>query len=86
MADISTADARRNLAELVNRVAYGKERVVLTRHGKQLCALVPIEDLSFLDRLRAAAARQDVAEARQEQEGGATITWSELKDELGLLP
>jgi prevent-host-death family protein len=84
MSDISTADARRNLAELVNRVAYGKERVVLTRHGKQLCALVPIEDLSFLDKLHAAAERRDIADALGEQSGGEAVTWAELKRELGL--
>lgn len=84
MSDVSTADARKNLAELVNRVAYGKERVVLTRHGKQLCALVPIEDLSFLDRIRDAATRNDVADAMTEQAGGGSVAWSDLKEELGL--
>lgn len=84
MSAISTADARRNLADLVNRVAYGKERVVLTRHGKQLCALVPIEDLSFLDRLRMAADSQDVATALSESAGGETVPWAALKRELGL--
>jgi len=84
MSDVSTAEARRNLAELVNRVAYGKERVVLTRHGKQLCALVPIEDLSFLEQIRGAAARNDIADALAEQADGDSVAWSDLKRELGL--
>jgi len=84
MSDMSTADVRRNLAELVNRVAYGKERVVLTRHGKRLCALVPIEDLSFLDKLRAAATRNDVDNALAEMAEGGSVAWSDLKRELGL--
>ena len=84
MTDISTADARKNLADLVNRVAYGKERVVLTRHGKQLAALVPIEDLSFLDKLRGAAGRHDVSAALSQRESGDSIEWTELKREMGL--
>ena len=84
MNDISTAEARRNLAELVNRVAYGKERLVLTRHGKQLCALVPIEDLSFLDKLHASATRNDVTDALSEQAKGSAMPWTDLKRELGL--
>jgi prevent-host-death family protein len=84
MSDISTAEARKNLADLVNRVAYGKERVVLTRHGKQLCALVPIEDLSFLDRIREMAGQHDIADALGEKDAGQAVGWSDLKRELGL--
>ncbi len=84
MTDVSTADARRNLADLVNRVAYGKERVVLTRHGKQLCALVPIEDLSFLEKIHGAVERRDIADAQTDFDQGATILWPDLKRELGL--
>ena len=84
VSDISTGDARKHFAELVNRVAFGKERVVLTRHGKQLCALVPIEDLSFLDRVRDAATRNDVSDALAERAEGGSIAWSDLKRELGL--
>lgn len=42
--------ARAELAELVNRVGYSGERILLTRHGKPLAALVPVEDLEALDR------------------------------------
>ena len=39
---ISTASARKNFAEIVNQVAYGKEPVILTRRGKEVVALVSI--------------------------------------------
>ena len=42
---VTVADARSGLAELLNRVAYGKERLVITRHGREIAALVPVEDL-----------------------------------------
>jgi len=84
MTDVSTAEARRNLAELLNRVAYGKERVVVTRHGKELAAIIPIEELSLLDRLGEAVNARDVAAALQEQDGGETTRWTALRQELGL--
>ena len=46
---VSVSDARRDLAELVNRVAYGGRRIILQRRGKPLAALVPIKDLELLE-------------------------------------
>jgi prevent-host-death family protein len=48
LARIATSDAREQLAELVNAVAYGGSRVILQRHGKDVAALVSIEDLRRL--------------------------------------
>lgn len=45
---IGLADARIQLAELMGRVTYGGERIVLTRHGKPAAALVSIDDLARL--------------------------------------
>ena len=48
MADLSISEARDSLAEIVNRVAYQGERVVLRRHGKAVAALVSAADLERL--------------------------------------
>ena len=48
MIKLPTTEAREQLAELVNRAAYAHERIVLTRHGKDLAVLVSIEDLAIL--------------------------------------
>jgi prevent-host-death family protein len=47
--EIPVTQARAELAELVNRVGYGGERLVLTRHGRPLAALVPASDLDVLE-------------------------------------
>lgn len=47
--EIPVTQARAELAELINRVVYGGERVVVTRHGKPLVALVSAEDLERLE-------------------------------------
>ena len=81
---VSVADARSDLADLLNRVAYGKERLVITRHGRELAALVPIEDLQLVNRLRRFVARKDVARALAELEEGKAPSWEQLRAELGL--
>ncbi|MFE0375649.1 type II toxin-antitoxin system Phd/YefM family antitoxin [Streptomyces inhibens] len=47
--EIPVTQARAELAELINRVVYGGERVVVTRHGKPLIALVSAAELERLD-------------------------------------
>ncbi|WP_217551761.1 type II toxin-antitoxin system Phd/YefM family antitoxin [Streptomyces sp. GbtcB6] len=49
--EIPVTQARAELAELINRVVYGGERVVVTRHGKPLVALVSAADLERLEGL-----------------------------------
>jgi prevent-host-death family protein len=49
MAKMAVIDARKDLADVLNRAAYGKERVVLTRRGKDVAAIVPIDDLMILE-------------------------------------
>ena len=81
---IPTAKAREEFSELVNRTAYGKERHVVTRHGKALVALVPIEDLELLEELED---RVDVVEGLQalaEAQEQGTRRWEDLKAELDL--
>ncbi len=58
---IPTAEARERLSELVNRAAYGKERVLLSRRGKPVAAVVSLDDAAVLQRLED---ERDVADAR----------------------
>ncbi|MFF9110222.1 type II toxin-antitoxin system Phd/YefM family antitoxin [Streptomyces sp. NPDC014805] len=78
--EIPVTQARAELADLINRVVYGDERVVVTRHGKPLVALVSAADLERLEALREAeesgqeqvirsvSAVRDVASASREQQ------------------
>ncbi|MFF9059346.1 type II toxin-antitoxin system Phd/YefM family antitoxin [Streptomyces sp. NPDC101213] len=78
--EIPVTQARAELADLINRVVYGGERVVVTRHGKPLVALVSASDLERLDALDApdapaggpvvssVSAVRDVASASRERQ------------------
>ncbi|HEV7626860.1 MAG TPA: type II toxin-antitoxin system Phd/YefM family antitoxin [Streptomyces sp.] len=57
--EIPVTQARAALADLINRVVYGGERVVVTRHGKPLVALVSAADLERLQEL-SEGAEEDV--------------------------
>ncbi|MEU1532124.1 type II toxin-antitoxin system Phd/YefM family antitoxin [Streptomyces fagopyri] len=59
--EIPVTQARAELADLINRVVYGGERVVVTRHGKPLVALVSAADLERLEELRELADEQVVS-------------------------
>ena len=48
---ITTGKAREQLSNVINQAAFGKERVVLTRRGKEIAAVVPIEDVKLLEEL-----------------------------------
>lgn len=43
-AEISVTAARAQLSDLVNRVVYGGEVVVLTRHGRPVAALLQVAE------------------------------------------
>ena len=51
MPTISEVAARATFAALVNRVAYGRERVMVTRRGQEVVALIPAEDVALLELL-----------------------------------
>ncbi|MFF1695692.1 type II toxin-antitoxin system Phd/YefM family antitoxin [Streptomyces sp. NPDC058257] len=59
--EIPVTQARAELADLINRVVYGDERVVVTRHGKPLVALVSAADLERLEQLPKADEEQVVS-------------------------
>ncbi len=51
MDTINVAEARKEFASLMTRVAYNGERIIVERHGKPLMAWVSIEDLRRLEKL-----------------------------------
>ena len=42
--EIPISKAREQLSDLINKVAFGKEQFILSRRGKPLAALVPIDE------------------------------------------
>jgi prevent-host-death family protein len=81
---LEITEVRHNLAEVINQVAYGKERVLITRHGKQLVALVPVEDYQLLEDLEDRIDLEKTRAALDEAKAQGTVPWEQVKAELGL--
>ena len=79
---ISTADARKKFSNIINRVAFGKESIILTRRGEELAALVGIDELRLLQELED---RIDIADAvKALKEPGDDIPAEQFWKKLGL--
>ncbi len=81
MTRLAASKVRENFSDTLNRVAYRKERIVLKRGGKDLAAVVPIEDLSLLEELED---RMDLEVALKALKEKGTVSWKKLKADLGL--
>jgi prevent-host-death family protein len=82
--DMSTVELRENLSDAINRAAFGKERVVLTRRGRKLAGIVPYEDVELLEALEDKKDIEEAKKALKEAAKKGTISLERLKKELGL--
>ena len=87
MTRLNVSKAREEFPDVVNRAAYGKERTIVSRRGKDLAAVIPIDDLRLLERLsREEMDRVDLEDARaslKEAEEKGTIPLRDLMRDLG---
>jgi prevent-host-death family protein len=76
------SEARESFSTTINRVAFGGERVVLTRHGRRVAAVVPIEDLELIEALEDANDLEDFRAALADPANRDRIRWEDLKAQL----
>ncbi len=81
MMEVGVHEIRANLAEVINRVAYGGERIVLERRSKPVLALVSLEDLALLEEMENVADVKAAKKARKEK-GGVTLEQYRKKHRL----
>jgi prevent-host-death family protein len=84
MPDLTTSEVREGFSDTINRVHYKGERIVLKRHGKELAAIIPIQDLRFLEELEDRLDLEEVRQARKEIKRKGTIPWEKIKSDLAL--
>jgi prevent-host-death family protein len=83
-SELDVTEFRNRVSETLNRVAFGKERVALTRHGKAIVALVSIEDMQLLEAMENRVDLEEAQAALKEAEAEGTTPWEEIKERLGL--
>ena len=84
MTHIAASKVRQDLSDTLNRVAYGRQRVVLERRGKEIAAVIPIEDLRLLEALEARIDLTDARAALAEAKKKGTKSLEAIMKELGL--
>jgi prevent-host-death family protein len=83
MTTVTAKQLKDASADVLSRVQYGHERVVVTRHGKEVAAVVSIEDARLLERLEDMLDVHDALAAIEEAEQESTISLGELRKKLG---
>jgi prevent-host-death family protein len=80
---ITTVAARNDFSTVLNRAAFGKERVILKRRGKPIAAVVPMDDVLLLQSLEDKLDIADALVARKEALKKGTKSFAQLRAELG---
>ena len=90
MTTVTAARAAKSFAKTLERVRVGRERIIVERNGKELAAIVPVEDLKLLMRLVEEVEDNALAELAIEREreaeakGEKPIPWTKVRRDLGL--
>ena len=87
VSKLKASTVRDDFSEIINRVAYGKEHVILTRRGKDLAALIPADQLElFRTVLEKIEDELDITEAKRRlsDKKQSRISYKVLRKELGL--
>jgi prevent-host-death family protein len=80
---INTAEAKETFSEIINRVSHHKERIILTRRGKEIAVIIPIEDLALLQTSQDKSDLNDAIEALKETRQHGAISLDELREQIG---
>lgn len=86
---IKPYEAKKALTAVINRVAIGQEPVIFESRGKDLAALISMEQFQLLARLIEQFEDQIAAEEAEKalndpENQGERVPWEQVKDELGL--
>ncbi len=86
MTKLAASQARDAFSDTLNRVAYRGERIVLRRRGKDLAAIVPIEDLKLIQRTEDEIDRREAIKALSDMKrrGLKPIPYEQVRKRLGL--
>ena len=83
MTRLAMSAFREELSDAVSQVAFGKDPIVIQRSGKDIVAVVPMEDLALLEELEDRYLIRAADEAEAKSAGQPLVAWEDAKRELG---
>lgn len=81
MTKLQMREFRANLADTVNRVGYGGERIVIVKNGKPAAAMVSVEDLELIEAIED---KIDIEEAKIALADPERVPYEDVRKTLGL--
>ena len=84
LTSLSAEELGQRLAEMLELAATDGERIVVTRDGKPVAAIVPAEDVAWVEDLEDRYWNQEADAALEEAKREGTAPLEQLKSELGL--
>jgi prevent-host-death family protein len=83
MRRLGVIEARRNFAEALNKAAYKGERIIVHRRGKDIAAIVSIEDLGLLEALEDRLDVEETDKILAEMRDKEWIPYEQIRKEAG---
>lgn len=81
---MNTIDAKEQFTDLINRVTHNKEHVILTRRGKEIAAIIPLEDFKLLQDSQDKNDLREAIDALKEARSDGTVTLEQIKEDIGI--
>jgi len=82
MFRMAASDVRKNFSETLNKVSFGKDRVMIHRNEKDLAVIVPLEDVELLEMIEDKVDLMLVKEAMADSDPNDRMDWETFMKEF----
>lgn len=84
MVKVEATAARKGFSELLSRVHYGADRIVIDRRGKEIAALISVQDLHLLELIEDQIDIEAARKALSNPKNKVRLPLEKVKKKLGL--
>ena len=82
MTVLTVAAVRKDLSDLIGKVQYRRERLIITKHDKPVAALAPVDDAALLEKIEDHLDLLEAMEAIEDYETNGGVSLERFKTEL----
>lgn len=82
MTRLSASELRKDTSDMLNRVAYGGDRIVVHRREKDVAVIISLADYELLKQIEDLRDREAMKKSKAVR--GKSVDWNALKQECDL--